>query len=49
MTTERPAPSFAQQRIIYFAILFSVVMFIVAVAVLQQANEGRGLDRKSVV
>jgi lysylphosphatidylglycerol synthetase-like protein (DUF2156 family) len=48
MTTQRQAPSFAQQRIIYFAILLGVVMFLVAVAVLQQTNEGRGLATEPI-
>jgi hypothetical protein len=43
MTDERPPLPFAQQRIVFLAILSSVAMFVVAAAVVLQTGDGKGL------
>jgi hypothetical protein len=48
MINERPPIPFAQQRILYFAILLGVAMFVVMVAVLQQTNDGKGLGAEPI-
>jgi hypothetical protein len=39
-----PAPTFAQQRLIYFALLLGMTMYAIAIAVVVQTNGGQGLS-----
>lgn len=48
MTHERPPLPFAQQRIVFLAILASVAMFVVAAAVVLQTSDGKGLGGEPI-
>lgn len=39
-----PAPTFAQQRLILFALLLGMTMYAIAIAVILQTNDGQGMS-----
>ena len=43
MSPERPGLPFAHQRLVFFGLVLGMVMYAVAVAVILQVGEGRGL------
>lgn len=45
---DRPAPSFAQMRIVYFGLLMGMVGYAVAAAVVLQGQDGKGLATEPI-
>lgn len=43
MSRDRPHLPFAQQRLVFFALLFGMTMFAVVVAIVLQLNDGKGM------
>lgn len=48
MSTERPALPFANQRLVFFALLIGMVLYTITVAVVLQTNGGKGVSVAAV-
>lgn len=48
MIPERPPLPFAQQRLVFFALLLGMTMYALVVAVVLQTNDGKGLSEAPV-
>lgn len=48
MSAERPPLPFAQQRLVFFALLLGMTMYAIVVAVVLQTNDGKGMGEAPI-